>query len=107
MIWKNIKNNDNLSQTLIINSDVETNFKSKYSNEKSNSKVSELILNDTFINGLKEQFINISKIILKMHIALTSNNPFKSIGNYSKNIYEYFRSFIVDKISFSEGEPKI
>ena len=101
------KNNDNLSQSSITSSDSETNYTSKNSNEKSNSKISDLILNDIFINELKEQFINISKNILKMHVDLTSKNPFKSIGYYSKNIYEYIRSYIVDKVSFSEGEPNI
>ena len=100
------KNNDNLSQSSITNNDAETNCTSKFS-DKSNSKISDLILNDIFINELKEQFINISKNILKMHVDLTSKNPFKSIGYYSKNIYEYIRSYIVDKISFSEGEPNI
>ena len=58
-----------------------------------------------FLIDLKTIFINLCKNILKIHIDHTSSNPFKSIGYYAKNIYEYFRSFIVDQFSFTEGEP--
>ena len=99
--------NNNSIQSLVTNnttSDTETNSSSKISYENLSSKKLDIIIDDAFIDFLKIQFINICKNLLKIHKDLTSKNPFKSIGCYSKKIYEYFRSFIVDKFSFSEGE---
>ena len=99
--------NINASETLAQNSpiiDTETNCSSKISNENLNSQNLDIVKDDMLINSLKAQFKNICNNILKIHKDLTSKNPFKSIGYYSKNIYEYFRSFIVDKFSFYEHE---
>ena len=70
----------------------------------------QLLLNNEFNRDLKNQFIILCKNILKIHKDYTSLNPFKSIGVHSNNLYEIFRSFIVDKLSFIEGNdpfPKI
>ena len=96
------KNNINLSQT---SSGIKSDniCTSKALNYISESKSSE----DLFLSELKTQFVNLCKNILKIHIDHTSKNPFKSIGYYAKNLYEYFRSFIVDKFSFEEMNPFI
>ena len=104
--YKNQKNsmNNNLSQTILSNT--ETNSDSKYNdNEIYNSINVFESSEDMFIEELKTQFVNSCKNIIKIHKEHTSSNPFKSIGYYSKNLYEYFRSFIVDKFSFTEGDP--
>jgi len=91
------------SSTISHSSNSETNSDSK--NKENENAIN---LNDPnedlFIKELKNQFINLTKNVLKIHKENTSSNPFKSIGYYAKNIYEYFRSFIVDKLSFSEGD---
>ncbi len=96
------------SSTISHSSNSETNSDSK-NKEKDNENT--INLNDPnediFIKELKNQFINLTKNVLKIHIENTSSNPFKSIGYYAKNIYEYFRSFIVDKLSFSDGEVSL
>ena len=73
---------------------------------KNNNK---LMSNNEFNIELKNQFIYLCKNILKIHKNYTSLNPFKSIGVHSNNLYEIFRCFIVDKLSFVEGDsdPKI
>ena len=105
--YKN-RNNYDLSQEMTpigsINDDSKSIYSSKIPNKNLNSKNLDIIIDDMFINYLKQQFINICKNILKIHKDLTSKNPFKSIGYYSKNIYEFFRSYIVDKFSFSNEE---
>ena len=60
---------------------------------------------DIFIMELRKQFLNLCKNILKIHKENTSLNPFMSIGSHSNNIYEFFRSYIVDKLSFADGDP--
>ena len=88
------------------------------SNSETNNNKNMLINNDNIINfnnpnedlfilELKSHFIILCKNILKIHKEYTSSNPFKSIGYYARNIYEYFRSFIVDKLSFIEGDSNI
>ena len=62
-------------------------------------------IEDSFLIELKKQFLNLCKNILKIHVELISLSPFKSIGYYAKNIYEYFREYIVDKLSFTQGDP--
>ena len=91
------KNNINLSQT-----NLGINSEKKFSNNNLNSINESKLPEDLFLTELKTQFINICKNVLKIHIDHTSKNPFKSIGYYAKNIYEYFRSFIVDKFAFEE-----
>ena len=56
---------------------------------------------DIFISELITQFINLSKNIKRIHKDYNNTNPFKSTGYYSKNIYEHFRSFIIDSIDFN------
>ena len=98
------KNNNNSSQTVLSNA--ETNCDSKYNdNENFGSKNIYESSEDLFMEELKTQFVNSCKNIIKIHKEHTSSNPFKSIGYYAKNLYEHFRSFIVDKFSFTEGDP--
>ena len=59
---------------------------------------------DSFMAELKNKFINLSKNIKRIHTECTGTNPFKSMGYYSKNIYEHFRSFIIDKLDFNNSE---
>ena len=66
----------------------------------------EIVSEDTFNLELKKQFINLTKNIIKIHKENISLNPFKSIGYHSNNIYEIFRSFIVDKFFFEEGDTE-
>ena len=96
------KNNINLSQT-----NLGINSENKFSNNNLNSINESKLPEDLFLTELKTLFVNVCKNILKIHIEHTSKNPFKSIGYYAKNIYEYFRSFIVDKFSFEEMNPII
>ena len=96
------KNNINLSQT-----NLGINSENKFSNNNINSIKESKLPEDLFLTELKTLFVNVCKNILKIHIEHTSKNPFKSIGYYAKNIYEYFRSFIVDKFSFEEMNPII
>ena len=91
-------------------------FSKSLANEEENSKESsnintniniiypKKIEENMFMRELKTIFVNLCKNILKIHIDHTSSNPFISTGYYSKNIYEYFRSLIVDKFSFTEGD---
>ena len=94
-----------------ITSSIVSHSSNSETNSDSKNKENENIANltepneDIFINELKNQFINLTKNVLKIHKDHTSINPFKSIGYYARNIYEYFRSFIVDKLSFNEGDP--
>ena len=60
---------------------------------------------DLFIKELKIQFINLTKDVLKINKENASSNPFQSKGYYHKNIYDYFLSFIVKKLSFIKGDP--
>ena len=53
---------------------------------------------DNIINDLEEQMKNLFKNILRIQEESNTSNPFKSIGIYSKNIYEHFRSYIIDKL---------
>ena len=72
--------------------------------ENQDKNINKLKSKDFFQNVLIKQFINICKNIIKIHTQHTSQNPFKSIGTHSNNLYESFRSFIVDKLSFVEGD---
>ena len=86
------------------------NPKRKLSSENQNNKdnaiieFNEILSKDTFIQELKSQFLNLCKNIIKIHEDHTSSNPFKSIGVHSNFLYENFRSFIVDKLSFVERD---
>ena len=71
-----------------------------------NDNKQEIVSEDTFNLELKKQFINLTKNIIKIHKENISLNPFKSIGYHSNNIYEIFRSFIVDKFFFEEGDAE-
>ena len=98
-------NKSNISSSIISHSsNSETNSDSK---NKENEHIMDLkeLNEDIFITELKQQFINLIKNVIKIHKDHTSSNPFKSIGYYSKNIYEYFRSSIVDKLSINEEDP--
>ena len=97
-------NKSNKTSSIISHSsNSETNSDSKYKENENTMNLKEP-KEDIFINELKEQFINLTKNVLTIHKDHTSINPFKSIGYYAKNIYEYFRSYIVDKLSFNEGD---
>ena len=71
-----------------------------------NDNKQEIVSEDTFNLELKKQFINLTKNIIKIHKENISLNPFKSIGYHSNNLYEVFRSFIVDKFFFEEGDTE-
>ena len=96
------KNNEALLKASFLK--IENNKEIQFNKEKYNIDNSKEPIKDFFLIELKNQFINICKNIIKIHIEHTSSNPFKSIGYYSKNIYEDFRSFIVDKFTFTEDE---
>ena len=66
----------------------------------------ELLSKDMFNQELKKQFLNLCQNIIKIHKDYTSSNPFKSIGVHSNFLYENFRSFIVDKLSFVDGDQQ-
>ena len=98
-------NKGNITSSIISHSsNSETNSDSKNKENENTMNLKEPN-EDIFIIELKKQFINLAKNVLKIHKDHISSNPFKSIGYYAKNIYEYFRSFIVDQLSFSEGDP--
>jgi hypothetical protein len=90
---------NNNNKNLEINSESSTKSEENLNTIK-DKKSSE---DDNFLNELKRQFIILVKNILNIHNEHISLNPFKSIGFYAKNIYEYFRSFIVDNLSFVDN----
>ena len=98
---KNYIKNNNLSKSSSTNS--ETNIESE-NNENINKIKEKEPKKDEFLIEIKTQFENLCKNILKIHVEHISSNPFKSIGYYARNIYEYFRAFIVDQFSFAEGD---
>ena len=81
----------------------ETNNKDSRSREDSKDNILD-INDDLFISELKNQFLNISKNIQRIHKESSGTNPFKSIGYYSKNIYEHFRYYIVSKLNFNNSK---
>ena len=93
-------NKTSLSPTTTINSE------SIYSEEKIKDSCDNYSTSsdDIFIAELTTQFINLSKNIKRIHKDYYNINPFKSTGYYSKNIYEHFRSFIIDKIDFNNND---
>ena len=90
----------NISKNLEINCETTPKNEENINNNKENE-----ISKDDFMIELKKQFINLCKNIINIHHNHTSLNPFKSIGFYAKDLYEYFRSFIVDKLSFFNNDP--
>ena len=94
------KNKNNLSSTNSSNS--ETN-NSDEKNKDSNDNIIDAN-DDMIINELKSQFANLCKNIQRMQKESKEGNPFKSMGFYSKNIYEHFRSFIVEKLKFKNSD---
>ena len=96
------KNNDVLLKASLLK--FENNKEIQFNKEKYNIDNSNEPIKDLFLIELKNQFLNICKNIIKIHKEHTSLNPFKSIGYYSKSIYEHFRSYIVDKFTFTEDE---
>ena len=99
------KNNKNVISSQSSSNEETTSNESTNISTNVNIIYPKRIKEDMFLTELKTQFVNLCKNILKIHIDHTSSNPFKCIGYYAKNIYEYFRSFIVDKFSFTEGDP--
>ena len=102
-----IKELNNIQNKKILKKNKDNKIKTPDSKEIQEKKNNKFFSKDLFNDELKKQFINICKNILKIHKEHTSLNPFKSIGIHSNNLYEYFRSFIVDKMSFVEGDPNI
>ena len=102
--FKNKIKNINISLATISDEE-EINNTKKYKYENSNLINNGESIEDSFLIELKKQFLNICKNILKIHIEYTSLNPFKSIGYYAKNLYEYFREYIIDKFSITKGDP--
>ena len=94
---KKYSKNKNLSKSCSTNSETKFDGKNNDIKEENSKK-------DEFLIELTTQFDNLCKNVLKIHVEHISANPFKSIGYYARNIYEYFRSFIVDKFSFTEGD---
>ena len=93
-------NKNTLSPTYSSNS--ETNNSEGKNKEITDNSID--VNEDPFMTELKNKFVNLSKNIKRIHKECTGTNPFKSMGYYSKNIYEYFRSFIIDKIDFNNSE---
>ena len=60
---------------------------------------------DNFTIELKNRFIILCKNIQRMNKEIkNNNNPFKLNGYYSKNIFEHYRSFILEKINFNNDD---
>ena len=95
-------NRNTLSPTYSSNS--ETN--NSDTKNKENNDYSSDIYDDIIINELKTQMINLCKNIQTIQKESNVTNPFKSMGYYSKNIYEHFHSFIVDKVKFKNEDYK-
>ena len=92
-------NKNTLSPTYSSNSETNTS-------EGKNKEITDNCIDayeDSFMKELKNKFIDLCKNIKRIHKECTGTNPFKSMGYYSKNIYEHFRSFIIDKLDFNNS----
>ena len=89
-----------LSPTYSSNSDTKD---SDGKNKDSNDNIID-VNDDLFFIELKNQFINLCKNIQRIQKESKGVNPFKSMGFYSKNIYEVFRTYIVDKLKFNNED---
>ena len=93
-------NKSSISPATSFNSESNNNEEKNKDSVDNNSNSND----DLFISELTTQFINLSKNIQRIHKDYININPFKSAGYYSKNIYEHFRSFIIDNIDFNNDD---
>ena len=93
-----------LSPTLSSNSDTKDSDGKNKDKDNNDSIID--VNDDMFFIELKNQFINLCKNIQRIQKESKSANPFKVMGLYTKNIYEVFRTFIVDKLKFNNEDYK-
>ena len=96
--YSNHKNS--LSPTYSSNSDTNTSD----GKNKDNSDNIMDANDDIFVIELKSQFLNLCKNIQRIQKESKGGNPLKSTGYYSKNLYEHFRSYIIDKLKFNSSD---